>query len=101
MPLQIHLFDIDIPGKITFLESKTLTAGEVPTIVDTGLTCSFTSHLFRIILFLFIRISMPSFRGEINIHSTELMLIFLDSWRWENGNGSDTNSFGLSSRSPT
>ncbi|KAF6144798.1 hypothetical protein GIB67_036261 [Kingdonia uniflora] len=33
---KIHLFDIDIPGKITFVESKTLTAGENPTIVDTG-----------------------------------------------------------------
>ncbi|GFP91374.1 omega-amidase chloroplastic [Phtheirospermum japonicum] len=32
---KIHLFDIDIPGKITFKESNTLTAGEVPTIVDT------------------------------------------------------------------
>ncbi|XP_068662407.1 omega-amidase, chloroplastic [Aristolochia californica] len=32
---KIHLFDIDIPGKITFQESKTLTAGETPTIVDT------------------------------------------------------------------
>ncbi|XP_034198660.1 omega-amidase, chloroplastic isoform X3 [Prunus dulcis] len=33
--LPIHLFDIDIPGKITFIESKTLTAGQTPTIVDT------------------------------------------------------------------
>ncbi|KAL5783501.1 hypothetical protein ACOSP7_008530 [Xanthoceras sorbifolium] len=32
---KIHLFDIDIPGKITFMESKTLTAGDTPTIVDT------------------------------------------------------------------
>ncbi|KAL2896903.1 Omega-amidase chloroplastic, partial [Bienertia sinuspersici] len=32
---KIHLFDIDIPGKITFKESKTLTAGEAPTVVDT------------------------------------------------------------------
>lgn len=32
---KIHLFDIDIPGKITFQESKTITAGETPTIVDT------------------------------------------------------------------
>ncbi|KAK4432838.1 Omega-amidase, chloroplastic [Sesamum alatum] len=32
---KIHLFDIDIPGKMTFQESKTLTAGETPTIVDT------------------------------------------------------------------
>ncbi|EEF46118.1 nitrilase and fragile histidine triad fusion protein, putative [Ricinus communis] len=32
---KIHLFDIDIPGKITFIESKTLTAGETPNIVDT------------------------------------------------------------------
>lgn len=37
--MQIHLFDIDIPGKITFMESKTLTAGETPTIVDTGKAC--------------------------------------------------------------
>ena len=34
--LQIHLFDIDIPGKITFIESKTIAAGETPTVVDTG-----------------------------------------------------------------
>ncbi|KAJ9168174.1 hypothetical protein P3X46_019733 [Hevea brasiliensis] len=32
---KIHLFDIDIPGKITFIESRTLTAGQTPTIVDT------------------------------------------------------------------
>ncbi|KAK8923815.1 N-carbamoylputrescine amidase [Platanthera zijinensis] len=32
---KLHLFDIDIPGKITFKESKTLTAGQQPTIVDT------------------------------------------------------------------
>ncbi|GAB4836962.1 Omega-amidase, chloroplastic [Ancistrocladus abbreviatus] len=32
---KIHLFDIDFPGKITFQESKTLTAGETPTVVDT------------------------------------------------------------------
>ncbi|GJN08912.1 hypothetical protein PR202_ga26872 [Eleusine coracana subsp. coracana] len=33
---KIHLFDIDIPGQITFKESNTLTAGQNPTIVDTG-----------------------------------------------------------------
>ncbi|KAK9697279.1 hypothetical protein RND81_08G026800 [Saponaria officinalis] len=32
---KIHLFDIDIPGKMTFKESKTLTAGDIPTVVDT------------------------------------------------------------------
>ncbi|EOY29999.1 Nitrilase/cyanide hydratase and apolipoprotein N-acyltransferase family protein [Theobroma cacao] len=32
----IHLFDIDISGKITFMEPKTLIAGETTTIVDTG-----------------------------------------------------------------
>eukprot|EP00955_Chlamydomonas_euryale_P084593 363984-Chlamydomonas_euryale.AAC.26 len=32
---KVHLFDIDIPGKITFKESLTLTPGEVPTVVDT------------------------------------------------------------------
>lgn len=30
-----HLFDIDIPGKITFQESKTLTQGQEGTVVDT------------------------------------------------------------------
>lgn len=33
---QIHLFDIDIPGKITFKESDTLTPGEELCVVDTG-----------------------------------------------------------------
>lgn len=32
---KLHLFDIDIPGKITFKESETLTSGDLPTIVDT------------------------------------------------------------------
>ncbi|EPS58088.1 hypothetical protein M569_16728, partial [Genlisea aurea] len=32
---KIHLFDIDIPGKITYKESDVLTPGEKPTIVDT------------------------------------------------------------------
>lgn len=31
---KVHLFDIDIPGKITFKESNTLTPGEGPTVVD-------------------------------------------------------------------
>ncbi|CAF1786601.1 unnamed protein product [Brassica napus] len=32
---KIHLFDIDIPGKITYMESRTFTPGETPTVVDT------------------------------------------------------------------
>ncbi len=32
---KLHLFDIDIPGKITFKESLTLTPGQSPTVVDT------------------------------------------------------------------
>lgn len=31
---QVHLFDIDIPGKITFKESLTLTPGEGVTVID-------------------------------------------------------------------
>lgn len=31
----MHLFDINIPGKISFKESDTLTAGDKLTIVDT------------------------------------------------------------------
>eukprot|EP00879_Flechtneria_rotunda_P013888 GHRR01014504.1.p1 GENE.GHRR01014504.1~~GHRR01014504.1.p1 ORF type:complete len:233 (+),score=53.57 GHRR01014504.1:194-892(+) len=30
-----HLFDIDIPGKMTFKESLTLSPGEAPTVIDT------------------------------------------------------------------
>ena len=33
---QLHLFDINIPGKITFEESKTLTPGKNLTTVDIG-----------------------------------------------------------------
>jgi len=32
---KIHLFDIDVPGKITFRESDTLTAGQTLTLFDT------------------------------------------------------------------
>lgn len=32
---KLHLFDIDIPGQITFKESETLTPGDLPTVVDT------------------------------------------------------------------
>ncbi|KAF9264926.1 carbon-nitrogen hydrolase [Marasmius fiardii PR-910] len=32
---KIHLFDIDIPGKIKFKESETLTGGKTPTFFDT------------------------------------------------------------------
>ena len=35
IPGQVHLFDIDIPGKITFKESETLTPGQTGTVVDT------------------------------------------------------------------
>ncbi|PON96219.1 Carbon-nitrogen hydrolase [Trema orientale] len=34
---KIHLFDIDIPGEISFKESDTFKAGDEPTIVDTDL----------------------------------------------------------------
>jgi omega-amidase len=33
---KLHLFDIDIPGKMTFRESDTLAAGEKATLVDTS-----------------------------------------------------------------
>lgn len=32
---KVHLFDIDVPGKITFKESDSLTAGDTLTVVDT------------------------------------------------------------------
>lgn len=32
---QVHLFDIDIPGKIQFKESETLSPGKAGTVVDT------------------------------------------------------------------
>ncbi|MEW5301148.1 MAG: hypothetical protein WDW36_004027 [Sanguina aurantia] len=33
---KVHLFDIDIPGKMTFKESLTLSPGDSPTVVDTA-----------------------------------------------------------------
>lgn len=35
MILQVHMFDIDIPGKISFKESETLSPGKLGTVVDT------------------------------------------------------------------
>lgn len=35
--LQIHLFDIDVPGEISFKESDFFSAGDQTTIVDTGM----------------------------------------------------------------
>lgn len=32
---KVHLFDIDVPGKITFFESEVLSAGDSPTIFET------------------------------------------------------------------
>lgn len=36
MHRKVHLFDIDIPGGITFKESETLTGGDWQTMVETG-----------------------------------------------------------------
>lgn len=33
---QLHLFDVDIPGGITFKESDTITPGDGFCVVDTG-----------------------------------------------------------------
>jgi hypothetical protein len=41
---KVHLFDIDIPGKITFQESKTLSAGNHCTIFDAGSPWNFLSN---------------------------------------------------------
>lgn len=35
---KVHLFDIDVPGKITFQESKTLSPGNSLTQFETGLS---------------------------------------------------------------
>jgi Carbon-nitrogen hydrolase len=40
---KMHLFDIDVPGKITFKESDTLSAGSAVTVVDTPL-CKASVH---------------------------------------------------------
>ena len=33
---QLHLFDIDVPGKIKFTESEVLSPGQTPQTFDTG-----------------------------------------------------------------
>lgn len=38
---KVHLFDIDVPGKITFKESDTLTGGGSITVVDCGFAGGF------------------------------------------------------------
>ena len=46
---KIHLFDIDIPGKITFQESKTLSPGNSLTTIDTGNTDNNNHHVLYIL----------------------------------------------------
>jgi hypothetical protein len=49
---KLHLFDIDIPNKITFKESETLSAGQDPvTIVETRKSC-FHYTLFLLLIHL-------------------------------------------------
>lgn len=36
--MQVHLFDIDVPGKIRFVESETLSPGSSLTVIETGNT---------------------------------------------------------------
>lgn len=37
--IQMHLFDIDVPGRITFKESELMNAGETLSAIDTGICC--------------------------------------------------------------
>ncbi|KAK6912846.1 Carbon-nitrogen hydrolase [Dillenia turbinata] len=65
---KIHLFDIDIPGKITFQESKTLTPGETPTIVDTevgrvGIGICYDMRFQELAMLYAARASLSSLRG--------------------------------------
>lgn len=41
---------MDIPGKITFMESKTLTAGQSPTVVDTGNSHTLVFSRFELVI---------------------------------------------------
>ncbi|KAF8892692.1 carbon-nitrogen hydrolase [Infundibulicybe gibba] len=43
---KVHLFDIDIPGKIKFKESETLTAGKTLNFFDTGSSMIFSRNVF-------------------------------------------------------
>lgn len=55
---KVHLFDIDIPGGITFKESDSLTGGDWQTLIDTGAlpsqplfpSASLASHCSRFVL---------------------------------------------------
>lgn len=42
--MQLHLFDIDVPGKITFQESETLSPGDSFSTFDTR---TYQIHLFQ------------------------------------------------------
>jgi hypothetical protein len=51
----MHMFDIDIPGHITFKESDYFAAGDKPTIVDTGIY-DLDSNLKKSLAFVVIRL---------------------------------------------
>ena len=60
----MHLFDIDIPGKIYFKESTNLSAGNEFTTIDTR------SLFFKIILLIFLKFSYSL------KHTVKLELVF-------------------------
>ena len=43
---KMHLFDVNVPGKITFIESDTLSPGNEFTIIDTGIQYYIDFHCF-------------------------------------------------------
>jgi len=43
---KMHLFDVNVPGKITFIESYTLSPGNEFTIIDTGILIFMSSWVF-------------------------------------------------------
>lgn len=57
---KVHLFDIDVPGRIRFQESETLSAGNQLTHVDTGTSPTNNTPFFLTIMFKHERVVLTS-----------------------------------------
>ena len=74
---KVHLFDIDVPGKIRFQESETLTAGRQLTHVDTGTLCLLRGFFVGSSLFPYNFFFLSRFISSLHVPFLSLTILLL------------------------
>ena len=73
---QVHLFDIDIPGKLSFLESSIVSPGDCFTTFDTRKIYS-TKDIFKFLYSNFLNIF------QLFVRSESVFVMILDFQKWQ------------------